>query len=82
MSTASATIASFGIEIRVRRGLATISFLSLSGARVEDTLAVEGDSTGALLSAADDFLAAEGIDFDGEWAFIPGGGFRAMGYYA
>lgn len=82
MSTASATVISFGIEVRVRRGLATVSFMSRSGRRVEERIAPQGDSTGALLSAADDFFAAEGIEVGGDWSFIPGGGFRSMGYYA
>ena len=82
MSTASATVTSFGVEVRVRRGLATVSFMSRSGRRVEERIAPQGDSTGALLSAADDFFAAEGIEVGGDWSFIPGGGLRSMGYYA
>ena len=83
MSTASATVtSSFGIEVRVRRGLATVSFMSRSGRRVEERIAPQGDSTGELLSAVEDFFAAEGIEVGGDWSFIPGGGLRSMGRYA
>lgn len=83
MHTESATVApAFGIEVRVRRGLAVVSFKARSGLRVEERLAPQGDSTAALLAAADEFLAAEGIDLGGDWSFIPGGGFRSMGVYA